>query len=190
MGKRLGRKRLYALEKLGQKQTKTAGAAMTGAVGNQSLLRDGQLITTEIIIDLASSKGATYSYPTTGTGGSGPVAIGVHGESGAQVVRLSNANNGVVTEGELICAELPAGGGVHVGLYRGSAVTSSGNHLSLGTEVITPVAQVKGYNQTFDVDSDIGDQYLYLVHTGSGNAAYTSGKFILRLHGYEVFDDI
>ena len=194
MSKRLGRKRLYSIEKRGQTLAKTTGAALTGAVGSQTQHRDGQLITTEIIIDLASSKGAAYSFPTTGTGGSGPVAIGVSSSSGThancQVITLTNASNGYVTDGELFCAETPTGGGVHVGLYRGSALTGSGKHLSLGTEIIAPTAQEIGANQTFDIDSDIGGQHLYLVHTGSGDAVYTAGKFILRLKGYEAFSDL
>jgi len=190
VNRRLGRKRLYSTEKRGQKLAKTTGTALTGAVGSQTQHRDGQLITTEIIIDLGSSKGAPYSYPTTGTGGSGPRAIGMESESNAQVITLSNSTNGYVTDGELVCLETPTGGGVHVGLYRGSALTASGAHLSLGTELIAPAAQEIGANQTFDIDSDVGGQHLYLVHTGSGNAQYTGGKFVLRLNGYEAFSDL
>ena len=49
-------------------------------------------------------------------------------------------------------------------------------------------------DQTFDVDTDIDNMYIYLVHSGAqggaGGAAYTSGKFILRLYGFEKFNDV
>ena len=60
--RRLGRKRLFALEKLGQKQTKTAGAAMTGSLGNCTEIRNGSEIITEIEIDLNPAAGASHSF--------------------------------------------------------------------------------------------------------------------------------
>ena len=50
--------------------------------------------------------------------------------------------------------------------------------------------QTLGMNNEFDIDEDLNDKYLYLAHSGSGAAAYTAGKFVLRLHGYNVFADV
>ena len=59
-----------------------------------------------------------------------------------------------------------------------------------GVELIAPVAQVIGSETLFEVDTDIDNKYLYLVSSGSTAGTYASGKFILRLYGFNVFDDV
>ena len=78
MGKRLGRKRLFALNKLGETSTQTAGTGISPAIGAQTQLREGSLITTDIQIDLGTSAGAIASVATTGTpANAGSAVIGV-----------------------------------------------------------------------------------------------------------------
>ena len=66
MSRRIARSRLYELNKVGEELTSTAGPAMSGNIGTQSRLRQGELITTDITIDLASSKGAATLIRSTG----------------------------------------------------------------------------------------------------------------------------
>ena len=50
--RRIGRKRLYALEKLGQTNDNGAGPGMIDAIVSSTVARDGAQITTEIVVDL------------------------------------------------------------------------------------------------------------------------------------------
>ena len=57
--------------------------------------------------------------------------------------------------------------------------------------MIAAAAQTIGIDgENLDVGADLDNKYLYLVSSGSTGAAYTAGKFVLRLYGYNVFDDV
>ena len=206
--RRLGRRRMYSLLKYGEKLTSTAGAGIEGNIGHQTRLRDGELITTDITIDLASSNGAAYSFPTK-AGTANDMIIGVSSStstSGSNGLWTGNENAhimlinatasaadgiGVLTSGELMCVESPTGGGVTIGLALGTNASGSGADMGIGgLELIQPVSQFLGVNSTFDLDSNRDNYYMYLIHSGSGDAAYTAGKFVLRLYGWNVFDDV
>lgn len=204
MGKRLGRKRLYSLEKKGQTNTNTPSNSMTGAIGHTKVSRDGNLITTEITIDLGSSK-----YPGGGLiqCAQANAIIGT-GSKGSSLGQITTAVNGIVTEAELICVEAPVGGvtGSDIdvsygsgsqGLYSASAgmtsfVAAGGENLAVGFNVVADID-----------DNALANKYLYLTNgfatattphlpaTDQGNAtAFSAGKLILRLYGYAVPDDL
>ena len=200
--RRIGRKRLYALNKAGEKLTSTAGVAMEGNIGSQTRLRDGEIIATDITIDLGSSNGAAHSFSVTGLAGatSTITAIGVSSSSGthgnAQIMQINkNASEadsiGVFTGGELMCVETPTGGNTVIGVYVGNAVTASSDNMTLNaTQVIAPTAMVIGKNKAIDPDTDLDNKYIYLVSSGSTDADYTAGKFVITLEGYIAPDDI
>jgi len=207
MSRRVARARLYQVMKLGEDLKDTAGAAIDGNIGNSTRSRSGEEIISEFTIDLASSKGAAYGWGD-GVGppdsGAGVTAIGISSSAEphdkANFARINGTSsaadgNGVVTSGEMICVETPAGGGTAIGLWGGTNQTGSGELLdSGGLKFITPVSMSLGDNETFELDQDLDNYYLYLVHSGNiggvGGAAYTAGKFIVRLYGYNVFDDV
>ena len=199
MGKRIGRRRLFALNKKGETETKTAAAGSLGAITSQTGLRDGSLITTDIQINLSPANAeALHSFNPAGagTGLAADTAIpGVSSSSGthsaAELAILSNATNGLITSAELICVETPTGGGTHMGIWyangsglAGAVVSTAGSAVELientayaiGTDVIS-----------IDIDADLDGKYLFIAHSGSADADYTAGKFVLRLYGYEVF---
>jgi len=199
--RRLGRKRLYALSKAGEALTSTAGAAMEGNIGSQTRLRDGEIIATDITIDLAAAAGAAHSFSVVGTNpGITTTAIGVSSSSGvhgnAQVMLINKVGDdadsiGVLTGGELMCVEAPLGGGTHIGLWYGTNVTASGDNMAAGGEILAVAgAQAVGTSTALDPDIDLDNKYLYLVHSGSGAGNYSAGKFVIRLYGYNVFDDV
>ena len=198
--RRIGRKRLYALSKAGEALTSTAGAAMEGNIGSQTRLRDGEIIATDITIDLASSAGAAHSFSVASANVNiGTTAIGVSSSSGvhgnAQVMLINGTASaadsiGVLTGGELMCVETPAGGGAHIGLWYGTNATASGDDMLGGTVLAAVGPRVVGSSEALDPDIDLDNKYLYLVHSGSGAANYTAGKFVIRLYGYNVFDDV
>lgn len=200
MGKRIGRKRLYALNKAGESLTSTAGVAMDSNIGSQSRIRQGELLTTDVTIDLAAAAGAAASFATTGTGNSANKIIGVSSSSGthgqAQLMLINGTASaadsvGILTAVEMICVEEPLGGEDNIGLWYGPAASASGEDLLGGTQLIAAAAQTIGIDgENLDVGADLDNKYLYLVSSGSTGAAYTAGKFVLRLYGYNVFDDV
>lgn len=208
MAKRLSRKRLFAINAKGRDLASTAGPGIVSNIGSQTRSKDGSMITTEFQIDLAAAAGATNSFTgvaaTTGDpaayyaiGVSSSVDNGVglgHGQ--AQLLQINVTGSaadglGLLTSGELVCVETPAGGGIHIGLCYATNASGSGESMGNGgTIMLSASAQSKGTDNTFDVDDDLDDKYLYLCHSGSGAATYTSGKFVLRLFGYNEFADV
>ena len=213
--RRLGRKRLYALSKAGEALTSTAGAGIVDNIGSQSRLRDGELVTTDITIDLASGTNPSFSFGmkavADGSGLGTDMVIGLSsstaasgsdgkwtGNENAQIMLINKDASaadsvGIITSGELMCVETPLGGENTLGLSWSSAVTSSGSPLDTGANVLvaSTTIQALGEYTTFDVaDQDMDNKYLYLVSSGSTTATYTAGKFVLRLYGYNVFDDV
>lgn len=204
MGKRLGRKRLFALNKLGETLTETAGAGISDSIGDSTRLRSGQEIVSEITIDLANATAAASSFDQGSSATAGSAAtvavIGVSSSSGthanANIIQIDNSTtagttNGVITSGELVCVEAPLGGENGIGLWYGDNLSGSGRSMEgAGVELIAVADQVVGKDGTFDVDVDIDNKYIYLVSSGSTAAAYTAGKFVLRLYGFNIFDDV
>ena len=200
--RRLGRKRLYALGKVGETLTSTAGGGIEGNIGTQSRVRQGELVTTDITIDLASSNGAANSFVTTGTGAGANKIIGVSSSSGthsdAQIMQINKDaaavdGIGLLVSAELICVEAPTTGEDNIGVWYATNASGSGNDMHVGgTELIPAQAMaVPKDSISADIDADLDNKYLYLVSSGStATNTYGAGKFVLRLYGYNVFDDV
>ena len=125
MGKRIGRKRLYSLDKLGQSETTLEpGAAMSGAFGHGKAMRHGSEIITEIYVDLGA--GQVYSPVSTVTGTiiahSGVLDSSAVQTAPAYIGRVTNAKSGYVNLVEVSCIETPVGGTTDINLI---AATSS-----------------------------------------------------------------
>jgi hypothetical protein len=202
MAKRLSRKRLFAIGAKGEEMTSTAGVAVTASIGAQTRFREGAMITTEFQIDLASSKGAMHSFATVGSGAGAVKAIGLSSSSGTHgsaVLCLLNGTGsaadgiGVLSAAELICVEAVKGGTDNIGVYYGQAAPSSSGDVmdTNGTEFIAPAVMGLGRDTVAsDIDIDVDNSRLYLVSSGSVAANYTAGKLVLRLIGYNTFDDV
>jgi len=190
MGKRLGRKRLYTLDKLGEKSTKSVGAGNASIVGSQTQKRQGSELITEILIDLGSSAGAASCFGDHATG----LIIGnTVGEEGG-IVTIAQATHGVVTDVEFICLETPLNGDADIDI----AMNNAGTNLVSGSSAATTIIQAGGnlgigVSKAYAATASLDTQVLTLR---SGHAsdptdgAYGGGKFILRLYGHEVFDDL
>lgn len=193
MGKRLGRKRLFSLNKLGQTSTQTAGTGISPAIAAQTELREGSLITTDIQIDLGTSAGAIASVATTGTGNGANAVIGVAALT-SSLVTVAEAQ-GILTSAELICVEQPATGEDNIGVWYGDTVLSSSMTMDQDSAPVELIAaEVYGAAgdsaANTDISADIDGKYIYLVSSGSTADTYSAGKFILRLYGYTVFNDV
>ncbi len=200
MGKRLGRKRLYSLEKKGQSNTNTPFSGISGAIGHTKVSRDGNLITTEITIDLGTSAAAICQSCDANA------AIGT-GSKGASLGQITTAVNGIVTEAEFVCLETPLGGitGSDIDVSYGTGSTTSYSSSAGLTRLINAGGEnvVIGKNFVQDIDDNaLSDKHLYLTNgfttdvapPPTGNDAsthpFTAGKLVLRLYGYAVPDDL
>jgi hypothetical protein len=198
MGKRLGRKRLYALEKLGESSGLSAGLGVNSAIGHSKCSRDGQEIMTEITVDLACAAGALSSCGTINL----PIAFsqsaaGVQVGGGGHLGQITTATNGIITLAEMTCVEAPVGGKTDIDLsVADNADANFSGSLTNRIEVVPGGgAWVLGesISAAFD-DATLQDHYLYLTvgsaTDGAAAAAYSAGKYVIRLHGYAVFDDV
>ena len=180
--RRLGRKRLYTIEKQGQTVDLGTGAGISPAVERITQHRLGQELITEIIVDLGTSKGTIIG------GGGDTQAIGVSG-SPAQLGRLTRAKVGIVTEIRAIVTEAPTGGDTDLDLEMGSSIVNTGG--SPGTSLITGLTDV-GEDTSYTNDADAAaDKYLYICNgSGSGGTQFSAGKLVIYIYGYAVNDDI
>lgn len=191
MSRRLARTRLFALNAFGQDVTDTAGAGSLGAIGSQTQTREGSLITTDFQIDFGSAASPMSSSATVGLTGAGTEVINDGSADGGQILQLSNTTHGIVAEVELICVEAPTGGEDNIGVWRGDNISGSGAQMNLGgTELIAAAVQTVGLIGNDLPDADLAGKYIYLASSGSTHGTYTAGKFILRVYGYPVFDDV
>ena len=216
--RRIGRKRLYALNKAGESLTSTAGAGIEGNIGSQSRVREQSLIVTEFTIDLASSEGAAFAFSSAFGGAQDPRVLGLsastatsastsiwEGNSAANIALINGTASaadglGILAAGEMICVEEPRGGIANIGLVVATGSLAGGQKVDSDATVATLVASSTthdlGQFDTFTLnDVDVDNHYLYLVTSGSvgatgANSAYTQGKFVIRLFGINVFDDV
>ena len=120
-------------------------------------------------------------------GGTAGDIISKDGDGVAFIAQVTAANQGVVFGVTMTCVETPAGGGTDIDLY--SATEGTGvNDTAIGdlteTQIINAGAASAG---TVVAGGDIAaDQYLYLVGQGTGHAAYTAGRFLIEITGYDV----
>ncbi len=135
------------------------------------------VVKTTIMIDLTGLK----------DGGTAGDIIGKDGSGVAYIGQVTTANQGTVFGVTMTCVETPAGGSTDIDLY--SATEGTGvNDTAIGdlteTQIINAGAASAG---TMVAGGDIAaDQYLYLVSQGTGDAAYTAGRFLIEITGYDV----
>lgn len=199
MGKRLGRKRLFALNKLGESSGLQAGTGVSACVASSTILRDGHLITTEITLDLGNAEDPVSSAGIAGLiiGTSGSDA-GVLVANSAVLGQITTAKNGIITAAECVCVELPTGTGVRRDIdfiYQNDAADGYSGSATSPVNLITAGGNwALGQNITGDIEDAGGqDKYIYMA-VGSATdslatSLYTGGKFVLRLYGYAVPDD-
>tara|TARA_R110000772_G_scaffold214375_3_gene324957 strand:- start:65 stop:661 length:597 start_codon:yes stop_codon:yes gene_type:complete len=197
MGRRLGAKRLNSLERQGISFTgSAAGAGVTGSIGYRRINRDGNEILTEIYVDLGSA-----TDPLSAPGATAKI-IGKSIGGNAHLIKLNQAENGIITAVEMVCVEAPTGSTFPGGppdidlVYAsglkefsgstGTALCPAGGALVLGSGIVSGEAGL-------DTNA-LRDQYLYLQTggTGTGYAAgeYTTGKLVIRLYGAAVPSDV
>lgn len=193
--KRLGRKRLHAIEKLGILKDISPSDAMKDAIISATQHREGHKVITDIVLDLAKTGSSLLSKAT----GDGLVVSTSSGRG--EICQITDAVFGIVTSVETVCLEAISDGTLtDFDLKEGSV--ASGGTLGVAPSG-TPVA-VQADIGTFgqhttkvydDHANGLRDRYLFLTSgaaTGQkatatinlGNADYTkvvSGITTIRL---------
>lgn len=158
----------------------TAGTGITGGTGTiyeQYVRRRGNLIFTDIFIDLTGLASSTTDLDIIGVGAN-PAHIG----------RITTDVNGIILGGTMTCYEVPAGGADDIDLYAatvGTGVFDGAIGDLVETAVITSGgAWANGTVKPIIADSIAANGYLYLCGGEAGTAAtYTAGRLHLQLIG-------
>jgi len=174
---------ITAISGLGVGLTTTAGTGITagtGTVYKATVQRDGELITTNIFIDLTGLNSQATDLDIIGVNGTtNPCHIG----------QITAAQNGTIVAGIMRCLEVPTGGDPNVALY--SATEGTGVEDALISSLTETALFDPAADWTIDMSRTLtglpaANEYLYLVQgdaTGT-NATYTAGKFLITLYGY------
>ena len=162
-------------------QATEAGTGITGGTGTiyrSSVIREGGIIKTSILIDLTGLRSTA----------SGDI-IGVNGTSNVcHIGQITAARNGTILAGRMTCFEAPAGGDPDINVHSATEGT--------GVED----GAISGLTETILVDSGdlavgtivtftgvpAADEFLYLTLGATTNADYTAGKLLIELFGYEA----
>jgi len=167
---------------LGGNTTGTAGAGITGGVGTvykNSVVKTGGIIRTSYLIDLTGLSSSTTDLDIIG-----------QGVSAAYIGQITAALNGTILTGRITCLEAPAGGVTDIDLY--SATENTGVFDGLVTDLTETALLTSGgawSAGTFKSFSawPAANEYLYLTGGAGGTAAaYTAGKFLIELEGYDA----
>ena len=159
-------------------QPGTGITAGTGTLCKTSIKRNGDIIVTEMLLDLTGLGSSTTDLDIIGTG-----------SGAAYLTQITAANNGTILGGTMTCFEVPAGGADDIDLYAATEATGvfdAGIGTLVETAVITTgAAWANGDVKPIIADSIAANKYLYLTGGEAGTAAaYTAGRFLIRLVGY------
>lgn len=153
-----------------------AGFAGTGTVYKASIVKQGGIYKTTLLIDLTGAASSTTDLDIIGTSGV------------SHTGQIIAAANGTIWYGQVTCLETPAGGITDIDLY--SAVEATGA-FDAGIATLDETALLtKGGAWSAAVTPVImtavpaADEYLYLTGGAAGTAAtYTAGRFMVELFG-------
>lgn len=154
----------------------------TDTIAKMSVIRNGDIIRTSIIVDLDGLTSAATLADI----------IGVNDAANCWIARIFTEISGTIFGGKMTCLEVPATGEVDIDLY--SAVESTGVENALVTDLDETALLLPGVNWTIDLARALtgfpaDGEYLYLsVGTASTPTAgeYSAGKFLIELYGYDA----
>jgi hypothetical protein len=162
----------------GMTLTPGAGFAGTGTVYKTSIVKQGSIFKTTIIIDLTGTSSSTTDLDIIGTSGV------------SHIGQITAAKNGTLFFGQITCLETPAGGVVDIDLY--SATEGTGAFDGAVGDLTEIAMLTKGGNWAAAAATQIAlttlpaaDKYMYLTGGAAGTAAaYTAGQFLIELWGF------
>ncbi len=134
------------------------------------------LVKTTIMLDLTGLQ-STAAGDIIGKNGSGVAYLG----------QVTTANSGVVFGVTMECFEAPAGGDPDIDLYSATEATGvEDTPISDLTETLIINAGDAAVGTRVAGGTIAADQYLYLVAGSTTDAAYTAGRLVITILGYDV----
>ena len=163
----------------------TPGAGITSGVGTvyrQTVYKMGDVIKTEIYVNLKGLK----------SGGTAGDIIGANGAANSHLGQVTTAVNGKLFMGRISCLTVPATGEPDIDVASATVATGTQDAAASG---------LSGYVLNYDHGADytaqgqtanfasapVANSYLYLVTSGGADTAvYTAGELLIELWGYSV----
>ena len=203
--RRLGRKRLVSLSKVGEQVASTAGDGIKDAIASYTIRREGHKVVTEIVVDLGTSKADIVTADTLND------IIGKDAAENAALCTIDSSIHGHITYVEMVCLEVPVAADnpanvADIDLTSATEKTTTqrqGRLITDDTEtaLIAPAGDwaVGKWDGAAAKDTSAhgplvpaGDS-LYLTHggaIGAGAKVFSAGKFCITLEGWLAADDI
>lgn len=152
-----------------------AGFTGTGATIEHRVSKVGDLIKTEILIDLTGIRSTAADDIIGDDGTTDPCHIG----------QITAAVNGTIFAGRIACLEAPAGGDPDIDLYSAVEGTGSEDDAISG---LTGTQLLNAGDHAADAFKSLtaypaADEYLYLVAGATTDADYTAGILLIELWG-------
>lgn len=164
--------------------TVTTGLELTRGAGvdtaesyETSVVREGGLIITKIVLDLSTLVGSATDTDIIGeTGGAASCHWG----------QITTAINGTMIGGRVTCLEVPAGGTADINFY--SAVESTGAQDALATSLDEVVLVDSGGAWTSGATKGMtalprANDYIYIANGAAAGGTFSAGKFEIVLFG-------
>ena len=156
-----------------------AGTGITtgsGTVYRSSVIREGGIITTQILIDLTGLRST----------GSGDI-IGVNGTAlVCHIGQIVAATNGTILTGSMECFEAPTGGDPDINVHSATEGTGveDGAIGDLSETLLVNAGDATLGSKVYFTAVPAADSFLYLTTGAATDADYTAGKLLIELKGY------
>ena len=152
----------------------------TGTVYRNLVYRLGDVIKTEIFVDLTGLHSATTDLDI----------LGKEATANCHLGQVTLAQNGLIYKGTISCAEAPATGVTDIDVYSATEATGTEDAAVTGlteTALLTAgAAWTQGLTKSF-TGAVVANQYLYLAAGAAGTVGtYTAGQFVIELWGWVV----
>ncbi len=147
----------------------------TGTICKWSIQSFGDVVRTDILIDLTGLN----------SGGTAGDIIGTNGAGAAYLGRIDYTRMGTPVAAQIACFETPAGGDTDFDVYSATEATGV-EDVAISTLAETQLVNAGAHSAgTVDVFTALpaDDEYLYLVGQGTSNATYTAGIFVITIWG-------
>lgn len=169
----------YGIDQLnGKAFEQGAGFTGTGTVIKSGARRVGDLVITEVYVDLTGLNSSAAAD-----------IIGGDGLSACWFGQIKDEVNGIPQVVRVECLEAPTGGEPDIDIYAATEATGA-EDAAIGDLAETAVLEAAADWTLSAVKyadlsaADLTDKYLYLVGSGGGtDATYTAGKFLITFYG-------
>ena len=148
----------------------------TGTVYRSSVIREGGIITTQILIDLTGLRST----------GSGDI-IGVNGTAlVCHIGQIVAATNGTILTGSMECFEAPTGGDPDINVHSATEGTGveDGAIGDLTETLLVNAGDATLGSKVYFTAVPAADSFLYLTTGAATDGDYTAGKLLIELKGY------